>query len=105
MIETETILLPHLLAEPFAREVAPKDANWQRCVDEVTDSLVARAEYLYIHNQSFRSAILKDDESAREYLRMFFNHWAQGWQKDRAHWDKLPKNQGADQPSLFEVSQ
>lgn len=108
MIETETVLLPHLIAEPFAYDVVPRDERWSESMETLIESLCARAEYLFIHNSNFRERVLSGGESARNYLSMFFKHWSQAWKVNPAQWERLPKNftpcaaqQTARQESLF----
>ncbi len=72
-IETETPVLPHIIATCVVEEVSawlrePLPAEWAR-------ELSAKADTVYTHNARFRRRIKGDGDQGRDWLWAFSRHW------------------------------
>jgi hypothetical protein len=77
MIETDTAIVPAIIADQIIDELAriwktefPKDMR-----DKFARKLVESAEALYKANVVWRKKVLKNNEYGRNYLYIFMRHW------------------------------
>ena len=80
-IETETELLPYVIAQVVIEEVMmPKYLSkpfeeYQKAAKEKSYYLCNRAEQLFQSNKRFRAKVLAKGNKGRAYLYLFMYHW------------------------------
>jgi hypothetical protein len=85
-INTDTPLVPYIIAEKVLYEVIGADESKDTLTDEQVYSLVmqyspkliSKAERLYNSNEHFRSQINSHKNDCRATLEMFMEHWSKG---------------------------
>jgi hypothetical protein len=79
-IETDTPILPYVIAENVKREL---EQYFQMEFGEACeDHLVNRAETVYSNNKDFAKKICSKGNTGRDMLYVFMRHWMARWIKD-----------------------
>jgi hypothetical protein len=95
-IETDTPILPFVVADSVVREVGGY-LNWEYPQDDSVQTYLADyAERVYAHNPMFAKRInTRRAEIGRDTLYAFMRHWMAGWIKDNLGCDmfhRLPQS-------------
>lgn len=79
-IETDTPLLPYVIADLVIHQLAVYLQRHHReeiaDTESLADSLAAKAEHIYAHNERFRRRL--QSNLGREHLTAFMRHWLTG---------------------------
>lgn len=101
-IETDTPILPYVIADNVVRELC----QWmyethQVCLMPGDQSNIASeylaefAEQIYKHNDHFRGKVKAKSNRGRDMLYVFMRHWLAGWVKDnlgQTAFERLPQS-------------
>lgn len=86
-IDSDTILLPRIIAEGAAWDAFEKDKSLKKATPEklynmqlqIVPILEQRANVLYQSNEEFRKKVNAKGEKGRDYLWALMEHWAKAW--------------------------
>jgi DNA-binding ferritin-like protein len=96
LIEDETPILPHVVADAVIHELAlyfyRKFKFELPNTQGLADQLSKQAQQIYAHNEQFRKKLKSKGNAGRDYLYAFMRHWLSGLVKDTqpAMFDKIP---------------
>lgn len=104
LIQDETVLLPHAIADSVAWTLAGYFHDRGEKVDfqALGTYLEVKAQACYERSESFRKKLKTKATDGREvaYLTMFMRHWSAGWIKRQSQrwFDMLPREYCVGQP-------
>jgi len=81
-IESETVLLPYVIAIQVCREVQRHFQIWEWDYDPYVELLVRRAEAVYASRADWQRKLKYRSNYGRDVLYTFMRHWLSGEMKD-----------------------